>query len=111
MVLALRLSIWRAGLAGHRLDVVEHALDRARRRAESAGVVVRWIYGDVTELQSLGLGEDWLLLGHRLGAERLRSGPAWADAAYAAHLVSAAQTLSYSCDWSRGWVGCTVAAI
>ena len=47
------------------VDVVEHALDRARRRAEGASVVVRWIAGDATELPSLGLGEDYGLIHDR----------------------------------------------
>lgn len=47
------------------VDVVEHALDRARRRAESAGVAVRLIAGDVTKLPSLGLGGDYGLIHDR----------------------------------------------
>jgi len=47
------------------VDVVEHALDQARRRAESAGVAARWITGDVTKLPSLGLGEGYRLIHDR----------------------------------------------
>jgi SAM-dependent methyltransferase len=47
------------------VDVVERALAQARSRAESAGVDVRWVCGDVTKLPDLGLGDDFGLLHDR----------------------------------------------
>lgn len=47
------------------VDVVERALDRARRRAEHAGVTVRWVAGDVTQLADLDLGEGFGLFHDR----------------------------------------------
>jgi 2-polyprenyl-3-methyl-5-hydroxy-6-metoxy-1,4-benzoquinol methylase len=47
------------------VDAVERALAQARRRAEAAGVNVRWMDGDVTQLTSLGLGDGFNLLHDR----------------------------------------------
>jgi SAM-dependent methyltransferase len=44
------------------VDNVPKALRRARARAESAGVDVRFVRGDVTALGKLGLGSDFELL-------------------------------------------------
>lgn len=57
------------------VDVVERALDQARRRAEHAGVTVRWVAGDVTRLVDLDLGGSFGLFHdrgcfHDLSAER-----------------------------------------
>jgi SAM-dependent methyltransferase len=41
------------------VDGVQRAIDRARRRAQDAGVDVNWVIGDVTRLQSLGIGGDY----------------------------------------------------
>ena len=47
------------------VDAVERALAQARRRAQAAGVNVRWMAGDVTQLTSLGLGDGFNLLHDR----------------------------------------------
>jgi SAM-dependent methyltransferase len=44
------------------VDAVPQAIDGARRRAEAAGADVNWVLGDVTALQSLGIGEGYDLL-------------------------------------------------
>ena len=44
------------------IDVVERALDRARRRVEAAGVDVRLVCGDVTALRAAGVGSGFRLL-------------------------------------------------
>ena len=44
------------------VDSVAQALDRARERAARAGVEVRWVSGDVTRLQTLGIGDGYELL-------------------------------------------------
>lgn len=47
------------------VDCVPQALDAARRRAESSGVDVNWVRGDVTRLQALGIGDGYQLLVDR----------------------------------------------
>lgn len=47
------------------VDVVERALDRARRRAEDAGVGVRWVVGDVTKPGDIGLENGFGLIHDR----------------------------------------------
>ena len=44
------------------IDVVERALDRARRRVKAAGVDVRLVCGDVTALRAAGVGSGFRLL-------------------------------------------------
>ncbi len=47
------------------VDAIPHALAKARRRADGAGVSVRWVEGDVGELASLGLDRGFGLLHDR----------------------------------------------
>jgi len=47
------------------VDEVERALAQARRRAESQGVEVRWVAGDVARLSTLGLGDGFNLVHDR----------------------------------------------
>jgi SAM-dependent methyltransferase len=47
------------------VDSVPRALDAARRRAAASGVSVNWVQGDVTRLQTLGIGD-----GHELLVDR-----------------------------------------
>src|SRR5262249_60991782 len=44
------------------VDMVPRALTAARRRAAAAGVSPRYVLGDATRLQELGIGEDFTLL-------------------------------------------------
>lgn len=44
------------------VDYVDRALERARRRAATAGVAPQWIQGDVTRLPELDLGDGYTLL-------------------------------------------------
>jgi hypothetical protein len=44
------------------VDAVPLALSRAAERARPAAVTVRWVRGDVTELEDLELGDDHTLL-------------------------------------------------
>lgn len=47
------------------VDAVERALAHAQRRAEAAGVEVRWVGGDVARLASLGLEQGFELVHDR----------------------------------------------
>jgi SAM-dependent methyltransferase len=47
------------------VDSVPRALDAAKQRARASGVDVNWVRGDVTRLQTLGIGEDYELLVDR----------------------------------------------
>ena len=44
------------------IDIVEKALRRAARRADSAGATIRLVHGDVTALREAGLGSGFGLL-------------------------------------------------
>lgn len=44
------------------VDGVPKAIDRARRRAQNAGAEVTWVLGDVTALESLGIGDGYQLV-------------------------------------------------
>jgi SAM-dependent methyltransferase len=44
------------------VDAVAQAIEGARERASAAGVEVRWVLGDVTRLETLGLGEGYDLV-------------------------------------------------
>jgi cyclopropane fatty-acyl-phospholipid synthase-like methyltransferase len=44
------------------VDIVEKALDRARRRAEEEGLEMRLVQGDVTALREAGVGSGFRLL-------------------------------------------------
>lgn len=44
------------------VEIVEKALDRAKRRAQRSDVEVRLVQGDVTELRSSGIGSGFRLL-------------------------------------------------
>jgi SAM-dependent methyltransferase len=44
------------------VDAVPQAIEQARRRAHAAGADVTWVLGDVTALQTLGIGEGYDLL-------------------------------------------------
>jgi SAM-dependent methyltransferase len=44
------------------VDSIQRAIDGAQRRARDAGVEVAWVLGDVTRLQTLGIGEDYDLI-------------------------------------------------
>jgi SAM-dependent methyltransferase len=44
------------------VDGVPRAIERARHRARDAGAEVNWVVGDVTALQSLGIGEGYDLV-------------------------------------------------
>lgn len=44
------------------IDLVEHAIVRARERAAAGGVSAKLIQGDVTYLDELGVGDDFALL-------------------------------------------------
>jgi SAM-dependent methyltransferase len=47
------------------VDGVPRALDAAKRRARASGVDVKWVRGDVTRLNALGIGEGYALLVDR----------------------------------------------
>jgi SAM-dependent methyltransferase len=47
------------------VDSVPRALDAAGQRARASGVEVNWVGGDVTRLQTLGIGEGYELLVDR----------------------------------------------
>jgi SAM-dependent methyltransferase len=47
------------------VDSVPRALDAATQRARASGVDVNWVRGDVTRLQTLGIGKDYELLVDR----------------------------------------------
>jgi SAM-dependent methyltransferase len=47
------------------VDGVPRALDAAKQRARASGVDVNWVRGDVTRLQTLGIGEGYQLLVDR----------------------------------------------
>jgi SAM-dependent methyltransferase len=47
------------------VDGVPRALDAAKRRAHASSVDVNWVRGDVTRLQTLGIGEGYELLVDR----------------------------------------------
>jgi SAM-dependent methyltransferase len=55
----------KAGWTTVGLDAVEQPLRRARQRAAAAGVDVRWIRGDVTRLDELGLEPGFTLFHDR----------------------------------------------
>jgi SAM-dependent methyltransferase len=44
------------------VELVGHLLDAARRNAATAGATVRWVKGDVTRLDELGIGGGYALL-------------------------------------------------
>ena len=44
------------------IDFVKRALDRARAKTEAAGVSVRYVHGDATQLGSYGLGPEFGLV-------------------------------------------------
>jgi SAM-dependent methyltransferase len=44
------------------VDLVERSLDRARERVREAGVEMRLVIGDVTDLRSSGVGSDFRLI-------------------------------------------------
>lgn len=44
------------------VDFVERAIERAGRRADDAGVSVRWVQADVTQLADAGIGGEYTLL-------------------------------------------------
>jgi cyclopropane fatty-acyl-phospholipid synthase-like methyltransferase len=44
------------------IDIVEKALERARRRVEQAGIHMRLLHGDVTALQKAGVGSGFRLV-------------------------------------------------
>lgn len=44
------------------VDIVDKALQRARERVRKAGVAVRVVHGDVTDLQAADLGSDFRLV-------------------------------------------------
>src|SRR4029079_9412675 len=52
----------RHGWAVTAVDQVPRALALARRRTAAAGVAVRFVRGDVTRLQELGIGGGYTLL-------------------------------------------------
>ena len=41
------------------VDGVPRAIERARQREQEAGAEVNWVLGDVTALQSLGIGDSY----------------------------------------------------
>ena len=41
------------------IDGVKQAIEAARERSQGAGVAVNWILGDVTQLETLGLGDGF----------------------------------------------------
>jgi SAM-dependent methyltransferase len=47
------------------VDSVPRALDAAKQRAHTSSVDVNWVRGDVTRLQTLGIGKDYELLVDR----------------------------------------------
>jgi SAM-dependent methyltransferase len=44
------------------VDSVPRAIDAAKRRAQAAGAEVTWVLGDVSRLQSLGIGDGYQLV-------------------------------------------------
>jgi SAM-dependent methyltransferase len=44
------------------IDLAEYAVETARRRADDAGVSVRFIHGDVTKLSTFGIGTGFSLV-------------------------------------------------
>jgi SAM-dependent methyltransferase len=44
------------------IDIIPEALDRARNRADQAGVEVRFVHGDVTALRAAGVGAGFRLV-------------------------------------------------
>jgi SAM-dependent methyltransferase len=44
------------------VDAVPRALDGARRRAQAANAEVTWVLGDVTRLETLGIGDSYGLV-------------------------------------------------
>ena len=44
------------------VDFVEHAITRARARAVAEGLQVRFVHGDITRLDELGVGDRYTLL-------------------------------------------------
>src|SRR5437660_2692849 len=48
------------------IDGVPRAIERAKRRAKDAGAEVNWVLGDVTDLQSLGIGDGYELVLDRV---------------------------------------------
>lgn len=44
------------------IDGVPRAIERAKQRAKDAGTEVNWVLGDVTDLQSLGIGDGYELV-------------------------------------------------
>lgn len=44
------------------IDIVEHALERARKRVRDTGAAMRLVHGDVTDLTGSGVGSDYRLL-------------------------------------------------
>jgi SAM-dependent methyltransferase len=44
------------------VDAVEQAIESARARASAAGAEVNWVLGDVTRLQTLGIGDGYDLV-------------------------------------------------
>ncbi len=60
-------GIWSVALANRGwdvtgIDLIPRALDRARQRANEAGIDLRLVQGDVTELEKAGVGSDYRLL-------------------------------------------------
>ena len=57
-------GVWlaRRGWRVEGVDMVERALRRARRRVRAAGVDVRLVRGDVTQLETAALGRDFRLV-------------------------------------------------
>jgi SAM-dependent methyltransferase len=47
------------------VDGVPRALDAAKQRAHASSVDINWVRGDVTRLQTLGIGKDYELLVDR----------------------------------------------
>lgn len=57
------------------IDIVEKALARGRERVREAGVEMKLVHGDVTDLQASGIGSDFRLIldtgtFHGLGSEQ-----------------------------------------
>ena len=60
-------AVWGAQLAKRGwnvtgVDVVEKALDRARRRCNQEGIEMRLVHGDITALREAGIGSGFRLL-------------------------------------------------
>jgi SAM-dependent methyltransferase len=47
------------------VDAVPRAIDGARRRAQAANAEVTWVLGDVTRLETLGIGDGYSLVVDR----------------------------------------------